>query len=202
MLLVSFCDIVTITTAAMFMAMIIVIDESMRIPVIRATPVTKVTTNAPAYFECRGNRVYPIRRDQLSTAFHQASTTIAAAARSGQKSEAVLQQIMAQQLGDDAYTLDPRYMLMGVMALRPRPEIKGATLQELNSTTNNAFRVALRGINTNTQYCVFLVRDDSFAVFRKARDMCLQRGYLSGWEYVGRHESLTFDGQMGQVGIQ
>ena len=35
MLIVSFCDIVTITTAAMFFAMLITVQESVKVPVIR-----------------------------------------------------------------------------------------------------------------------------------------------------------------------
>ena len=54
----------------------------------------------------------------------------------------------------------------------------------------------------DNQYLVFLVRDDSFLAFRKARDVSTKAGYRSGWEYLGRDEPLTFVGTFARIKSQ
>jgi hypothetical protein len=37
-----------------------------------------------------------------------------------------------------------------------------------------------------------LVRDDSFNVFREAREVAYRRGYEAGWELLGADEPIKF----------
>jgi hypothetical protein len=193
LLLVSFCDIVTIVVAALFMAMIVVIDESGRIPVIRPTPMTKPTTNAPVYFECRRNQVFPVDREGIMRKLKEADEAFGAQAKKeGEATEEALKTLAKMLVTNEFYRVDSNYLLVNMVALRPSGDRPGATKEELDHTSTNVFRLALDKVNPTNEFVAFIVRDDSFPVFRKAREICTAKGYLNGWEYVAIDEPLFF----------
>jgi hypothetical protein len=200
LLLVSFCDIVTITTCAMFMAMIIVIDESMKIPVVSPVPVLHYTTNAPVYYECRDNMVFMIDLASLEQTFTKYSTEFK---KAGGGSE--LEKLMALDAGDATYRIDPALATMGVLGLRPKPGVRGVPLDSLTNILDRVgtpFVKSLLNINTGTQYCVFFVRDSGFNIFRTCRAIVVDKKFRHGWELLGRDEPITFEGMMHSPGFQ
>ena len=207
LLLVSFCDIVTIVTAALFMAMIVVIDESSRIPVIRPTPLAHKTTNAPVFFECRNNQVYPVdfvglgrlAKDALKSSM---AAQIGALSSTNATEAARIKALFSVHVTNEYHHVNDGYLSMGVLALDPVPDAVGVTKEQLDTTSSNLFRIILATVDTNTQFVAFLVRDDSFPVFRKARDICTTKGYPSGWEYIGDNEPLLYGGATTHIGIQ
>ncbi len=200
LLLVSFCDIVTITICAMFMALIIVIDEAAKIPVVKPVPVLHACTNAPVYFECRDNMVFPIDLSALRQTFTKSSTEFKKNAGASD-----VEKLMGLDAGNETYRIDPGLATMGVLGLRPRPGIKGTydvSLTNLVENVKNPFTDALLNIDKNSQYCVFFVRDTGFNVFRKCRDIVIAKGFRHGWEFVARDEPLTFEGMNYSPGFQ
>ena len=200
LLLVSFCDIVTIVTAALFMAMIIVIDESSRIPSVRPMPLLRKTTNAPVYFECRANQIFPIDYPALIATFKAESQRFKQSAAASKQDDGVsaVNAIMKIDVGNDLYRIDPQYLLMGIMALVPREGTKGTTVQELIDTPTNAFRRALSDVDPKSQFCAFVVRADGFEVFRRARDITASKKVLAGWEMLEQSDRLTLQ----RIGVQ
>jgi len=193
---VSFCDIVTVSMVAMFMALIIVIDQALRTPEIRPTPLASPTTNAPVFFECRNNQVYVIDRRELLNELQRSTREMRT--KSVGQTEAFLQEAMEQDIGNRFYRMDIGFLMMGIVALIPRPNVDGVPEDNLDYSTNAYIRTMDR-LDTNSQYVVYLVRDDSFPIFRKLRDLTMQRGFLSGWEYIGRTEPITFEGMFSRV---
>ena len=193
---VSFCDIVTVSMVAMFMALIIVIDQALRTPEIRPTPLASPTTNAPVFFECRNNQVYVIDRRELLNELQRSTREMRT--KSVGQTEAFLQEAMEQDIGNRFYRMDIGFLMMGIVALIPRPNVDGVPEDNLDYATNAYIRTMDR-LDTNAQYVVYLVRDDSFPIFRKLRDLTMQRGFLSGWEYIGRTEPITFEGMFSRV---
>ena len=61
LLIVSFCDIVTITTAAMFFAMLITVQRAVKIPIYQPPPMAHIAKTPdgaekqPIFFDCRTN---------------------------------------------------------------------------------------------------------------------------------------------------
>jgi hypothetical protein len=200
LLLVSFCDIVTVTMASLFMALLVVIDQSMRTPTFRHTPIAEAITNVPVYFECRANQVFPIDRVKLAEALRNTTNTVAktAGGTNTLSSLAGLGQLMMQDIGNEYYQIDTRYLLLGQMALLPRTNAIGMKSSEVT----NKFGAVIAPINKDSQYLVFLVRDDSFSIFRKARDVSAKAGFRSGWEYLGRDEPITFVGAYARIKSQ
>ncbi len=200
LLLVSFCDIVTVTTSALFMAMIIVIDQSSKTPLYRPTPISVETTNAPVYFECRDNQLFYIDRTNLLSILRKSAEESKPAA--GTNTTQVLGALLNRDIGDDVYRFDNRFLLLGEIALLPRTNATGLTVTDLDSKANNKFQKMLQRLNRENQYLVFLVRDDSFPAFRKVRDMAVNMGFISGWEFLEREEPITFVGALARIKAQ
>ena len=58
LLIVSFCDIVTITTAALFFCLIVTVQEAVKVPIFRPTPLAKVSSKQGIFFECRNDQLF------------------------------------------------------------------------------------------------------------------------------------------------
>lgn len=200
LLLVSFCDIVTVTMSSLFMALLVVIDQSSKTPSIRQTPIAEAITNTPVYFECRANQVFPINRAKLAEQLRNTTNTVAKTPGGSNTLSSLsgLGELMMQDIGDEYYQIDTRYLLLGQMALLPRTNATGIKSADIT----NKFGSVIAPINKDNQYLVFLVRDDSFLAFRKARDVSTRAGYRSGWEYLGRDEPLTFVGAYARIKSQ
>ena len=203
LLLISFCDIVTITTAALFMSMIVVIDMAQRIPTVKPTPVVRQTSKTPVYYECRSNQLFYVNREVLIQRVNTEWDRFGADVSQTNRLESSLQFVSQMNVGDDYYTVDQYRLLMGLLALKPRPGARGVTENDLVVSRTNPFRLALDNMmTTQDRYVVFLVRDDSFRVFRKAREMVNKAGLTSGWEYLDHDEPISFSGVFARVGVQ
>jgi hypothetical protein len=197
LLLVSFCDVVTVTTCALFMALIVVVDQAGRTPVLRHTPIAASTTNTPVYFECRASQVFPIDRAKLASTLQSSSSNAPAPTANG-SSLASLGELIQRDIGDEYYKIDTRYLMLGQFALLPRTNATGFAIGDLS----NRLSSVLGRINRSSQYVVFLVRDDSFPVFRAARNVTVSLGYETGWEYLGTDEPITFVGALAKIKTQ
>ena len=95
-------------------------------------------------------------------------------------------------MGNDYYRVVPSYLLTAIMALEAKPGAKGEDKAELTQP-NSRFHVVLPAIwNRKKQYAVFLVRGNSFEVFRAARKEAALSGFEIGWELLGDDEPIKF----------
>jgi|APTNR8051073442_1049403.scaffolds.fasta_scaffold00158_31 hypothetical protein len=193
--IITFCDIITVSMVAMFMVLIIVIDQAMKTPEVRPIPLALTTTNAPVYFECRSNQVFFIDRTELEIL--RAKTMSELRSRSV-KQEDMLQNAMNQDIGNRFYRFDNSFLMMGLVALHPREGASGSSLADLDKP-DDPIRSLITNLNVQATYAIFLVRDDAFDAYRKVRDLSAQRGLLSGWEYLARDEAITFEGSMSKI---
>lgn len=191
----SFCDIITVSIVALFMVMVIVIDLALRTPKVRPTPLALATTNQPVYVECRNNQIYFIDKAEIGDAMRTASREIRARALSGE--DGAMEAAMSADVGNRYYRLDNSFMMMGVIALVPRPDVPG--IAGPTEEEEGPFGQVIGALSTNLHYLVYLVRDDSFETFKRARDLGAQNGFLTGWEYLGRDEPITFEGMFSKV---
>jgi hypothetical protein len=196
MLIVSFCDIVTITTAALFFCLLVTVQEAVKIPILRPTPRAKVSSKQGVFFECRDNQLYFVDKAGLDDQVEKLMSTLNPGIRGGDL-ESFLKAIQGQEVGNLYYKVDPRYLLVGRMGLEARPGIPGETLGEL-ADPNSKFQAILSQLDKDHQYIAFLVRDDSFSVFRKARQVADDAGLDTGWELLGINEPIKF-GEGGQA---
>lgn len=191
LLIVSFCDIVTITTAAMFFAMLITVQEAVKIPVYRPTPRVFSTKKLPVFFEVRGNEVFYVDKDGLDTKVTELMAQLNPGVRGGDIA-GFSKALQGREIGNAYYTVNPKYLLVGVMALDARPGVKGEGIEALEKP-NGMFQSTLNSkLDKNNQYVVFLVREDSFTAFRKARLVTDNLNFDSGFEMLGELEPVKF----------
>lgn len=190
LLIVSFCDIVTITTAALFFAMLITVQEAVKIPVFRPTPRARFSSKLGVFFDCRANQLFYVDKDGLYDKVNGLMSAPKLRTGSGDLGS-FMKNIQAQVVSNDYYKVAPRYLLVGQVALEAIPGIPGETIEELESP-NGKFQAILSQLVKTNQYIVFLVRDDSFTVFRKARQVADKAGFDTGWELLGIDEPIKF----------
>lgn len=200
LLIVSFCDIVTITTAALFFAMLITVQQAVKIPVFRPTPRAKITSKQGVFFECRTNQLFFVDKAGLDEQVEQLMSKLNPGVRGGDL-ESFLKALQGQEVGNAYYKVDPRFLLVGRMGLESRPGVPGVTVADLENPNSN-FQAILSQLNTTNQYIAFLVRDDSFTVFRKARQMADTAGFDTGWELLGIDEPIKFGEGGTAIGTQ
>ena len=202
MLIVSFCDIVTITTAAMFFAMLITVQRAVKIPIYAPPPMAHIvkapdgSEKQPVFFECRNNQVFYVDKIALDEKVAQMLSTLTPGMKSGDPTGFV-KAISGNEIGNEYYKVAPSYLLAMIMALEPKPDARGDGFDALIDP-NSTFQKWLRKFNANTTYLVFLVRDDSFPIFRQARDTADKTGFDCGWEMLDRFEPIKF-GTGGQM---
>jgi hypothetical protein len=190
MLIVSFCDIVTITTAALFFCLLVTVQESVKVPVFRPTPRAKITSKQGVFFECRTNELFFVDKAGLDDQVEKLMSTLNPGIRGGDL-ESFLKALQGQEVGNAYYRVDPRYLLVGKMGLEVRTGIAGEMITELDDP-NSKFQAILSQLDKRQQYIAFLVRDDSFTIFRKARQIADTAGFDTGWELLGIDEPIKF----------
>jgi hypothetical protein len=190
LLIVSFCDIVTVTTAALFFAMLITVQEAVKIPVFRPTPRAKITSKQGVFFECRTNELFFVDKAGLDDQVEKLMSTLNPGIRGGDL-DSFLKAIQGQEVGNAYYKVDPRYLLVGRMGLEARPGVTGEAVTELDDPSSK-FQAILSQLDKSQQYIAFLVRDDSFNIFRKARQVADAAGFDTGWELLGIDEPIKF----------
>jgi hypothetical protein len=103
----------------------------------------------------------------------------------------MLKVIQGRQITNQYYRVNPNYLLTGMVALEPRPGAPGETFEQV-AQANGKYQYMLSQLDPEKQYIAFLVRDDSFLVFRKAREIADKQGFDIGWELLGITEPIKF----------
>ncbi|MCG3148461.1 MAG: hypothetical protein PCFJNLEI_01905 [Verrucomicrobiae bacterium] len=198
LLLVSFCDILTISISGLFMATIITVFEATKVPELSMTPKKIATTKTALFLECRGDEVFFVDKEALDTKVAKLLSSLPTSRR-GDMAD-FLKVVNAQDIGNEYYKIVPNYLLTAVMALEPRPGVAGLAGAAIESP-DGKFQALLAQFDNNKYYIAFLVRDDSFAVFRKARLIADKIGFDTGWELLGSDEPIKFGSGGQEIGV-
>lgn len=196
MLLVSFCDILTISISGLFMATIITVFEAVKIPEFRPTPRAVPTNKTPVFFECRNNEIFYVDKDGLDAVVAERLSKLNPGLRGGDLAP-FLKMIQQDEIGNRYYTVDPKFLLVGIMALAARPDVRGEGVDDIGKPSS-MYQGVLDQIDKSQRYIAFLVRDDSFALFRTARTQADRQEFDTGWELLGPDEPIKF-GATGQA---
>jgi hypothetical protein len=155
-------------------------------PPVRAVP----TNQRPVFFECRGNKVFFIDKDGLDAQAAELMSTLDPNVKGGDRSQ-FLKAVQSKEIGNENYKMNLTYWQVGLMVLEPRADAPGESREQLDKT-DGRFQAALSRFDPKGQYVTFLVRDDSFGVFRKARSIADKQGFNTGWELLGADEPIKF----------
>jgi hypothetical protein len=190
LLLVSFCDILTISISALFMATIITVFEATKVPELSMTPRAAPSDKQPVFFECRNNEVFIIDKARLDDQVAELMNTVAPGVKSGDMG-GFLKALQGRVVTNYYYKVNPSYLLAAIMALDAKPDVSGETIDSIEQRSGK-YQITLENLNTHKQFAFFLVRDDSFPAFRKARELADKKGFDTGWELLGINEPIKF----------
>ena len=148
----------------------------------------------------RTNQLFFVDKAGLDDQVEKLMSTLNPGVRGGDL-ESFLKALQGQEVGNAYYKVDPRYLLVGRMGLESRPGVPGVSVADLDNPNSN-FQAILSQLDKDRQYIAFLVRDDSFTVFRKARQMADTAGFDTGWELLGIDEPIKFGEGGTAIGTQ
>ena len=157
MLIISFCDIITISTAALLLALFVTVQLAIKIPVFRPTPRSAPSSKQAFFFECRNDHLFFVDKAGLDEQVEELMSKLNSGVRGGDLGS-FQKAIQGQEVGN------PYYKYQAMLSL----------------------------LDKDKQYIAFLVRDDSFNVFRKARQVADSLGLDTGWELLGIDEQINF----------
>jgi hypothetical protein len=189
----SFLDVVSNVVGVLVLVAIAVILNAKDIkidlgaPVVRPPP--KATTRV--IFECSRERIFRLDDQALHTISREfASRYVTEQARTITPIER--QRLFERSdVGNDAYRVRIPDVRSSSLQLELRENAAGEnSLQILEP--NSAYQAELARLSPATHWVFFIVRNDSFEMFRGARKIALERGLSVGWDPKERDAPLIF----------
>ena len=143
----------------------------------------------PVYFECRSNQVFFVDREGLETKVEHHLSDMGPGMHNGPNEFPELLRTM--EVSNEYYKLLPNYLLGMVIALEPKLGVIGDGPDQLK-LPDCRYRAVLSKFNEYTHFVIFLVRDDSFPVFRKVRGIAEKNRFETYWELLAPNELIKF----------
>lgn len=151
---------------------------------------TYVCEGDNSVFECRGKQVFIIDKDGLDAQVAKLLSTLNPDLKGGDRNQ-FLQAIQGKEIGNLNYKVNLTYLQVGRVALEPRADALGENSEQVEKP-DGKFQTMLSQLDPKQDSISFLVRDDSFDVFRKARLIANRHGFNTGWELLGADEPIKF----------
>lgn len=162
--------------------------------VVIPTPIEQHTNKRPIYIECRGNELFLIPIEELTSAASRAAQ--AARAASAGSEDDFLRRIAQATATNEFFRADLRHYIATAgkfLAVTPLPGAHGYPLPDyLSETEDGWFATLLSRMNRTSETLLFLVRDDSFPVFKNARLLAWQSGADVSFELLTSTEPISF----------
>lgn len=157
------------------------------------TPIEDPNQNKqPLIIECRNNQLFAISPEQLDQARTAKYDEVQKSANGDET--AFLRGAAAAEPAIDGYRFDFSYSLMGKYVLTATKDSTGyAFTDPWRETDETWFGSQLAKLNPDTRYIRFLVRPDSFDIFRKARKVVWDRAVESTCELLGETDPIQID---------
>ena len=144
----------------------------------------------PMFFECRNEQVFYIDKVGLDEKVARALSVQTPGVKGGGPN-AFVKAISSNEIGNEYYKVSPSYLLAMIMALEPKPGVRGDDRSALTDANSN-FQKWLGKLKADNYYLVFLVRDDNFNIFRQAREIAEKIGFDVSWELLDKEEPIKF----------
>ncbi len=191
----SFLDIMTCLVGVLILIIIMTGLDAAQIRVLIPTPMEYDTDKRPIFIEARNNELFRVPLEDLQVMAEDGLREISRAA--GGNTERVLQMMNETQLGTEEYEIDLTYFMVGQFAVRPVAGVSGYPLDDWEREgPRDWYGSILASIDVEEEMIAFLVRDDSFDVFKRARHLAWHEDVDVAYELLDVHELIRF-GMMG-----
>jgi hypothetical protein len=187
----SFLDIVTNSVGVLILVAVVTVLTAGDISLSLGTPILHpAPTGAERIvFECRRQRVARLPEKEVNQQFERLM-------KGGGKEKVDVSDVEyllgSGSLRDAAFRVKI-HVEQGTPFLiyEPRNDVQGETLEEIKNPTSE-YQRRIKGADPKTYYLFFIVRDDSFEVFREARRIAATGGLAVGWYPKLLSEPLLF----------
>lgn len=188
----SFLDIMTCLVGILVLIIILTGVDASQIKVLIPTPIQNRELDAnPIFIEARNNELFLIPLDELREMASKAMRDISEQAN-GQM-EKVLALTSTTEVKNDIYSIDLTQNFAGQLAIYPIQTSKGYSLKNyLNEDENGWLGKIIGGMDKEREMLTFLVRDDSFQVFKHARAVAWSQKVQVSWELLSHDEPIKF----------
>jgi len=171
--------------------------DASQIRMLIPTPMQYESDKRPVFIEARGNRLYRIPILELQQLADEGVRDL------GRRAEGNMQRLMQLmqeiELGTEGYQIDLSYFMVGQFAIRA---IDGPLGYELidweNESPRDWYGSILSNLNPEEELIAFLVRDDSFDVFKRARHLAWTQNAAVSYELLDADEPIRF-GMLGKA---
>ena len=192
----SFLDIMTCLVGVLVLIIILTGVDASQIKVLIPTPMEYSSDKRPHFLECRNNQLFMIPLADIRTKADNTLKSIAEEAAGDP--EKLLSTLSQTTVKIEHYEVDLTYLLLGQLAIVPIPDSSGYPLEDYRSEgPNDWFGRVLSTLNKEEEMLTFLVRDDSFRVFKIARALAWIDNVEVTYELLGVDEPIKF-GLMGE----
>ncbi len=192
----SFLDIMTCLVGVLVLIVILTGLDAMQIRVLIPTPMEYDSDKRPIFIEARNNQLFRIPLEELQRAADQALREISR--ESAGDLERMLRLMHEVRSGNEHYRIDLSFFTVGQFALRPVHEAEGYPLLHWDrESSRDWFGSILARINRDDEMITFLVRDDSYDVFKRARHLAWHQKVDVSYELLDVQEVIKF-GLLGQ----
>ncbi len=192
----SFLDIMTCLVGVLVLIIILTGLDAAQIRVLIPTPMMYDSDKRPIFVEARNNQLFLIPVDELQEMADNAVQELSRAA--GGNPERMLAGIQTIDAATDAHRLDLSYFMVGQIGIMPVEGAQGYALRDwANETSRDWFGQILAAMDPEQDMLAFMVRDDSFEVFKLARHLAWLSNVDVAYELLSMREPIRF-GLLGQ----
>jgi hypothetical protein len=187
----SFLDVVTNVVGVMLLIVVVTIVNANDMRVSLGTPVCHPAPKGAkrVLLECRGNRLVHLDEEKLDEAlgkFLKEQET-----KRGEKVAAkdVPKLLDDNDVGNETHRVRTKHVDLApfdylTYIYEWRQEVRGESIAEFQEESSQ-YQSLLASLTTDRSYLFFIVRADSYEVFRAARRVARSRGFEAGWDPHG-----------------
>lgn len=187
----SFLDIMTCLVGVLVLIIILTGLDAATIQVVIPTPMEYDTEKRPIFIEARNNELFRVPVTELQAEVDVAMRRLRDEAAGNR--DRLFQMMQDLDLEYEGFRVDLSYFLMGQFGILPVEETPGYALRDWNrETARDWFGSILANMDTEEEFLSFIVRDDSFEVFKIARHLAWLADAHVGYELVPREEPIRF----------
>ncbi len=187
----SFLDIMTCMLGILILMILLTGIDASQIKILVPTPMEYVSDRRPVFIECRDNELFIIPIEEIRKLANASLREIAKKAQGD--SGRMLIELAEAKVQTDAYLVDLNFALLGQLAIRSLPGSTGYRLVDIgNETSEDWFGRVLTRLNMETEMLSFVVRDDSYEVFKRARALAWNQKAEVSYELIDADEPIKF----------
>jgi len=187
----SFLDIMTCLLGSLILILLLTSIDASQIQVLIPTPIEHRTDKKPIYIECRNNELFLVPVKDLQVKAQQALKEISEKAKGD--TGRFLEMISTADVEGENYRVDLTYALTGQWAIIPKEDTHGYTISDIQKEKpSDWYGRILTGMDKDKEMLSFLVRDDSYEVFKAARALAWQQKVEVAYELLDVEDEIKF----------